>query len=240
MLCVRLSIPCRHALSQTRRKARIRRCSLVFDPPGRPHLPGTSRHSFLRICSRQLLLIRASWHQKYVRPVSDGSMGGDWWITGAAFPSALDGHPPDVRLILFSHTCRFRSSSTMGMEDGPFCQLFCLDHRTDTCQGYVGKFIQRSSVRPTRSVRSSRLAASMGRRAIHRPAFSGKQGPAADASFATTALPLLRNRVSFLALDFYHERHQNVGRLNILVDKTLPGELTQRSCKANTEAEEPA
>ena len=164
----------------------------------------------------------------------------DWWITGAAFPSTLDGHPPDVRPILFSHTCRFRSSSTMGMEDGPFCQLFCLDHRTDTCQGHVGNCIQRSAVRPTRSVRSSRLAASMGRRAIHRPAFSGKQGPAADASFATTALSPLGDRVSFLALDFYHERHQNVGRLNILVDKTLPGELTQRSCKANTEAEEPA
>src|SRR5208282_6625005 len=213
MLRVRLSIPCRHALSQTRRKARVRRCSLVFDPPGRPHLPGTSRHSLLRICSRQLLLIRTSWHQKFVRPLSDGSMGGDCWITGAAFPAALDGHPPDVRPILFSHTCRFRSSSTMGMEEGPFCQLFGLDHRADTCQGYVSKFIRRSFVRPTRSVRSSRLAVSMGRRAVHRPAFSGKQGPAADASFATTALPLLRNRFSFLALDFYHEPRSNYSNM---------------------------
>src|ERR1700674_2156325 len=51
MLCVCLSISCRFALSQTRRKARVRRCSLLFDPPGRTHLPGTSRH-------RQLLLIR--------------------------------------------------------------------------------------------------------------------------------------------------------------------------------------
>src|ERR1700693_3864707 len=161
MLCVRLSISCRHALSQTRRKARVRRCSLVVDSPGGAHLPGTSRHSFLRICSRQLLLIRASWHQKFVRPVSDGSMGGDWWITGAAFPAALDGHPPDVRPILFSHTCCFRGSSTMGMEDGPFCQLFRLDHRTDTCQGSVGRFIQRSAVRPTRPVRPYRLAVSM-------------------------------------------------------------------------------
>src|ERR1700726_1130290 len=206
MLRVRLSFSCRHALSKTRRKARVRRCSLVVDPPGRPHLPGTSRHSFLRICSRQLLLIRASWHQKFVRQLSDESMGGDWWITGAAFPAALDGHPPDVRPILFSHTCCFRGSSTMGVEEGPFCQLFPLDHRTDTCQGHVGKCIQRSVVRPTRSVRSSRLAVSMGRRAVHRPAFSGKQGPAADASFATTALSPLGDRVSFLALDFYHER----------------------------------
>src|SRR5271165_226615 len=206
MLRVRLSIPCRHALSQTRRKARVRRCSLVFDSPGWAHLPGTSCHSLLRICSRQLLLIRTSWHQKFVRPLSDGSMGGDWWITGAAFPPPLDGHPPDVRPILSSHTCRFRSSSTMGMEDGSFCQLFCLDYRTDACQGYVGTFIQRSSVRPTRSIRSSRLAVSLSRRAVHWPAFSGKQVAAADASCAKTALSPLGDRVSFLALDFYHER----------------------------------
>ena len=70
--------------------------------------------------------------------LSDGSMGGDWWITGAAFPATLDGHPPDVRPILLSHTCCFRGSSTMGMEDGPFCQLFGVGHRTDTCQGHVG------------------------------------------------------------------------------------------------------
>src|ERR1700730_1441398 len=206
MLCVRLSIPCRHALSQTRRKARVRRCWLVCDPPGRTHLPGTSRHSFLRICSRQLLLIRASWHQKLVRQLSDESMGGDWWITGAAFPAALDGHPPDVRPILFSHTCCFRGSSTLGMEDGPFCQLFGMGHRTDRCQGHVGKCIQRSVVRPTRFVRSSRLAVSMGRRAVYRSAFSGKQITATDASFATTALSPLGDRVSFLALDFYHQR----------------------------------
>src|SRR5271166_6564884 len=175
MLCVRLSISCRYALSQTYRKARVRCCSLVFDSSGRTHLPGTPRHSFLRIYSRQLLLIRVSWHQKFVRPLSDGSMAGDWWITGAAFPSALDGHPADVHPILFSHTCCFRGSSTMGMEDGPFCQLFGVGHRTDTCQGHVGNCIQRSAVRPTRSVRSSRLAGSLGRRAVHRSAFSGKQ-----------------------------------------------------------------
>src|SRR5271157_2468510 len=175
MLRVRLSIPCRHALSQTRRKARVRRCSLVFDSPGWAYLPGTSRHSLLRIYSRQLLLIRVSWHQKFVRPLSDGSMAGDWWITGAAFPSALDGHPADVHPILFSHTCCFRGSSTMGMEDGPFCQLFGLDHRTDTCQGHVGNCIQRSPVRPPRSVRSSCLAASLGGRVVHRSAFSEKK-----------------------------------------------------------------
>jgi hypothetical protein len=50
------------------------------------------------------------------------------------------------------------------------------------------------------------LAVSLGRRAVYRAAFSGKQGPAADASFATTALSPLGDRVSFLALDFYHER----------------------------------
>src|ERR1700732_5120789 len=55
MLCLRLSISCRHALSQTRREARVRRGSLVFDSPGRTHLRSTSRHSFLRICSWQLL-----------------------------------------------------------------------------------------------------------------------------------------------------------------------------------------
>src|SRR6202049_3017222 len=102
----------------------LRRCSLLVDSPGRTHLPGTSRHSFFRICARQLLLIRASRHQKFVRQLSDESMGGDWWITGAAVPAALDGHSPDVRPILFSHPCCFRSSSTMGVEDGPFCQLF--------------------------------------------------------------------------------------------------------------------
>src|SRR6202162_1292453 len=170
MLCLRLSISCRYAFSQTLRKARVPRCSLLFDSPCWTHLPGTSRHAFLRICSRQLLLIRVSRHQKYVRPVSDGSMGGDWWITGAAFPAALDGHSPDVRPILLSHPCCFRSSSTMGVEEGPFCQLFRLDHRTDTPQGSVGKCVQRSSLRPTRSVRSSRLAACMDRRAVHRPA----------------------------------------------------------------------
>src|SRR5713101_1704090 len=123
MLCLRLSISCRYALSQTRRKARVHRRSLVFDSPGRTHLPGTSRHSFLRICSRQLLLIRASWHQKFVRPLSAESMGGDRWITGAAFPAALYGHPPNVHPILFSHTSCFLRSSTMGMEDGPYCRF---------------------------------------------------------------------------------------------------------------------
>src|SRR5580692_10754784 len=49
MLCLRLSLPCRHDLSQASRKARVRRCPLGFDPSGRPHLLGTSRHSFLRI-----------------------------------------------------------------------------------------------------------------------------------------------------------------------------------------------
>src|SRR5271165_7176169 len=206
MLCVRLSISCRYALPQTRRKARVRRCSLVFDSPGRTHLPGTSRHSFFRIYSRQLLLIRASWHQKFVRPLSDESMGGDCWIPSAAVPAALDGHPPDVHPILFSHTCCFRGSSTMGMEDGPFCQLFGVGHRTDTCQGHVGDCIQRSSVRPTRSVRSARLAAPMARRAVHRSAFSGKQVTAVYASFATTALRPLRNRFYCLAMEYYHWR----------------------------------
>src|ERR1700752_5326715 len=206
MLCVRLSIPCRYAFSQTRGKARLRRCSLLFDSPGWTHLPGTSRHSFLRICSRQLFLIRASWRQKFVRQLSDESMGGDWWITGAVVPAALDGHPPDVRPILFSHTCCFRGSSTMGVEDGPFCQLFGVGDRTDTCQGHVGNCIQRSAVRPTRPVRSTRLAAPLGRRAVHRSSFPGKQVTAAHASFATTALSPLGDRFSFLALDFYHER----------------------------------
>src|SRR5271166_766464 len=206
MLRVRLRISGRYALPQTRRKARVHRCSLVFDSPGRTHLRGTSRHSCFHICSRESLLIRGSGYQKFVRPLSDESMGGDCWIPGAAVPAALDGHPPDVRPILFSHTCRFRSSSTMGMEDGPFCQLFCLDHRADTGQGYVSKFIRRSFVRPTRSVRSSRLAVSMGRRAVHRSALSGKQVTAADASPATTALSPRSDRVSFLALEFYHER----------------------------------
>src|SRR5436309_13390713 len=116
MFCVCLSISCRYDLPQTCRKAWVRRCSVVFDLPGRTHLPGTSDHSFLRICSRQLLLIRASWHQKFVRSLSDESWGGDWWITGAVVPSALDGHPPDVHPVFFSHTCCVRSSSPMGME----------------------------------------------------------------------------------------------------------------------------
>src|ERR1700751_350324 len=205
MLCVRLSIPCRYAFSQTRGEGRLRRCSLLFDSPGWTHLPGTSRHSFLRICSRQLFLIRASWRQKFVRQLSDESMGGDWWITGAAFPAALDGHPPDVYPILFSHTCCFRGSSTMGMEDGPFCQLFGVGDRPDTCPRHVGNCIQRSAVRPARSVRSSCLAAFMGRRAVPPSAFSGKQITAAYASFATTALRPLGDRFSLLALAFYHE-----------------------------------
>src|ERR1700733_13563343 len=119
MLCLRLSLPCRHDLSQASRKTRVGRCPLGFDPSGRPHLLGTSRHSFLCICSGQLLLIRFSWHQKFVRPVSDGSIGSDWWVSGASFPAALDGHPPDVRPILLAHSCCFRGSSTVGMEDGP-------------------------------------------------------------------------------------------------------------------------
>src|ERR1700726_3237169 len=206
MLCLRLSISCRYSFSQTLRKARVRRCSLLFDSPCWTHLPGTSRHAFLRICAGQLFLIRASWHQKFVRRLSDESMGGDLWITGAAVPAALDGHPPDVRPILFSHPCCFRGSSTMGMEDGPFCQLFGVGHRTDTCQGHnVGKSIQRSVFRPTRSVRSFRLAVSMGQRAVHRSAFSGKQVIAAYASFATTAFSPLGDCFSFLALDFYHQ-----------------------------------
>src|ERR1700732_1335651 len=124
MLCVRLSISRRHALSQPLRKARVRRGSLVFDSPGGTHLPGTSRYAFFRICSRQLLFIRATWNQKFVRSLSDESMGGDCWINGVAFPSAFDGHPPDVHPILLSHACRFRGGTTMGVEGGPFCQLF--------------------------------------------------------------------------------------------------------------------
>ena len=94
----------------------------------------------------------------------------------------------------------------MGMEGGPFCQLFGVGHRTDTCQGHVGNYIQRSGVRPTRSVRSSRLAASLGRGVVHRPAFSGKQVTAAYASYATTTLSPLNDRFSLLAVDFYPER----------------------------------
>src|SRR5271165_1046417 len=206
MFRVRLRISRRHALSQTRGKARVRRCSIILNSSSLAHLRGTSRHSCFHICSGESLLIRGSGYQKFIKPLSDESMGGDCWIPSAAVPAALDGHPPDVRPILFSHTCRFRSSSTMGMEEGPFCQLFGVGHRADTCQGYVSKFIQRSFVRPTRSVRSSRLAVSMGRRAVHRSALSGKQVTAADASSATTALSPLGDRVSFLALDFYHER----------------------------------
>ena len=59
---------------------------------------------------------------------------------------------------------------------------------------------------PTRAVRSSRLATAMDRRAVCRSAFSGKQVIAAYASFATTALSPLKDRLSFLAVDFYHER----------------------------------
>ena len=66
--------------------------------------------------------------------------------------------------------------------------------------------IQRSAICPTRSVRSSRLAVSLDRRAIHRSAFSGKQGPRADGSLATNALNSLGDRLSFLALDFCHQR----------------------------------
>src|SRR5260370_5629308 len=58
----------------------------------------------------------------------------------------------------------------------------------------------------TWAVRSSRLATPMGRRAIYWSAFSGKHIIAAPASFATTAFPRLRNRFSFLALEFYHKR----------------------------------
>jgi hypothetical protein len=75
-----------------------------------------------------------------------------------------------------------------------------------TCQGDFGQCIQRASVRPTRSVRSSRMAVSLGRRAVHRSAFSGKRGPAEEASFATTDLIALGDRFSFLALDSYHQR----------------------------------
>src|ERR1700722_17290946 len=206
MFCLRLSLPGRHGFSQTCRKARLRRRALRFGPPRRTHLPGTSRLSFLRLCSRQLLLIRFSWHHKYVTPVSDGSMGSDWWISGAAFSAALDGYPPDVRSVLLSHPCRFRGSSTMGMEDGPLGQLFGVGHRTDRCQGDVGECIQRSSVRPTRSVRPTGMAVSMDRGGVWRSAFSGTQAPASGPSFAATALSSLGDRLSFLALDFNQER----------------------------------
>src|SRR5271165_2741666 len=206
MFRVRLRISRRHALSQTRGKARVRRCSIILNSSSLAHLRGTSRHSCFHICSGESLLIRGSGYQKFIKPLSDESMGGDCWIPSAAVPAALDGHPPDVHPILFSHTCCFRGSSTMGTEDGPFCQLFGVGHRTDTCQGHVGDCIQRSSVRPTRSVRSARLAAPMARRAVHRSAFSGKQVTAAYASFATTALRPLRNRFYCLAMEYYHWR----------------------------------
>ena len=46
----------------------------------------------------------------------------------------------------------------------------------------------------------------LGRRALHRSAFSGKQGSPANGSLATNALNYLGDRLSFLALDFYHQR----------------------------------
>src|ERR1700760_781222 len=102
MLCLRLSVPCRNDLSQTHRKARVRHRSLGFDLPDRAHLLGTSLHSLLRIRSRKLLLVRAPWCQKFVRPVSDGSMGGNGWVFGPSFSTTIDGHPPDVRPIFLS------------------------------------------------------------------------------------------------------------------------------------------
>jgi NADPH:quinone reductase-like Zn-dependent oxidoreductase len=94
--------------------------------------------------------------------------------------------------------------------------FFGVGHRTGRCQGHVGKRIQRSVVRPTRSVRSFRLAVSMGRRAVRRSAFSGKQVTAAYASFATTAFSPLGDRFSSPALDFYHQRPRP-GYSNMLV-----------------------
>src|ERR1700736_2006546 len=116
MLCVRFSISCRHALSQTRREARIRRCSLVFDSPGRTNLPGTSRHSCVHIRSRQSLLIRPSGNHEFTRPLSGESERGDYWVNRAVVPAALDGHPPDVHPLLVADTCRILGSPTLGME----------------------------------------------------------------------------------------------------------------------------
>src|SRR6516162_3180517 len=179
MLCVCLCISWRHAFLQTRGKAGVRRGSIVFDSSGGTHLPGTSRHSWLRIYSRQLFFIPVSWYQKFARPLSAESRGGDWCITGAAVSAAVNGHPPDVHPILFSDTCRVRGSSTLGVEDGSFGQRFDLVHRADRRQRQVGNCIQRFAVHPARTVRSFRMAAALGGRIILWSAFSRKQGVAA-------------------------------------------------------------
>ena len=119
MLCFRLSISGGLGLSQTLRKAWVRGRSRLFGSPGVAHLPGSSVYGWFRVRSRQLLLIRVSWRQIFVRPLSIESMDGDRWITGAAFPSTLDGHPPDVHPFLFAYTASFLGSSSMGVEDGP-------------------------------------------------------------------------------------------------------------------------
>src|ERR1700737_435313 len=206
MLCVCLRVSCWHALSQTHRKAGVRRGSIVFDSSGWTHLPGTSRHSRLRICSRRLLLIRVSWYQKFVRPLSAESMGGDWGITGAAVPAAVNGHPPDVHPILFSDTWCVLGSSTLGMEGRSLGQRFDLVHRADTRQRHVGDCIQGFAVHPTRAVRSFRVAAALGGRTIHRSAFSGKQGLAAPVSTATLVVVDLGDCLSSLALEFHRVR----------------------------------
>src|SRR5215470_10619816 len=105
MLCVCVRISSGHAVSQTRREARVRRGSIVFDSPGGTHLPGTSRHSGFLIRARRLFLIGISWYQKFVGPLFAESMGGDWWITGAAVPATFDGHTSNVHSVLFADTC---------------------------------------------------------------------------------------------------------------------------------------
>jgi hypothetical protein len=50
------------AWSSANAPARVRRCSVLFDPPGRTHLPGTSVTLASPLFSA-LLLIRAARHQ---------------------------------------------------------------------------------------------------------------------------------------------------------------------------------
>ena len=99
MLCVRLGISCRDGLSQ-RSKARVHCRSRLFGSPGVAHLPGSSAHGWLRVRSRQLLLIRVSRRQIFVRSLSGGSMDGDRWIAALLFrPPLMDILP---LYILFS------------------------------------------------------------------------------------------------------------------------------------------
>lgn len=99
-------------------------------------------------------------------------MDGDRWISGTAFPSAADGYSPHVHPILFADSAGFLGSSTMGMANGPFCQLFGLAYRADPCQRPLTDCGREPVFRATRSVRSSGLAVLMGWRVVYRPDIS--------------------------------------------------------------------